>query len=114
MGLLRTAAATLAVLGSVMAAPANEIAGRSAAAKVCDDKTKICFTEFVSTNGVSYRVAIPDSAAAGKPYDILVSLTAPKSIGWAGMAWGGSMSNNPLTVGWASGDKAVVSSRRAT
>jgi len=113
MGLLRTTAAALALLGSTLAAP-TELAERSSTAKVCDSTTKICFTEYVSTNSISFRVAIPDSAAAGKPFDVMLSMTAPKAIGWAGIAWGGAMANNPLTLGWANGDKAVVSSRRAT
>jgi len=113
MGLLRITTATLALLGSALAAP-TEMVERSASDKVCDSASKICYTEYVSSSAVSYRVAIPDSAAAGKPFDILLSLTAPKAIGWAAIAWGGAMANNPLTVGWSNAQSAVVSSRRAT
>jgi hypothetical protein len=113
MGLLQFTTATLALLGSALAAPTSEIVERSAADKSCDAASKICYTEYVA-NGISFRIAIPDSAKAGSPFDILLSITAPKATGWAGIAWGGAMANNPLTVGWSNAATAVVSSRRAT
>ena len=45
--------------------------------------------------------------------DVLFSVVAPINVGWAGFAWGGSMTNNPLTLGWANGAKTLVSSRWA-
>ncbi|KAB5559950.1 hypothetical protein GE09DRAFT_1202985 [Coniochaeta sp. 2T2.1] len=85
--------------------------------KYCPSSTQICFSEFrTPTSNIIYRIAIPDDAAAA-PFDILLQIVAPVSTtGWAGLAWGGSMTKNPLTIAWASGGGggAVVSSRWAT
>ncbi len=71
-----------------------------------------CLAAFSSTTGVAFRVAVPDVAAA--PFDTLLQIVAPVATGWAGLAWGGAMTANPLTVAWPSGDAAIVSSRWAT
>ncbi|RYP80286.1 hypothetical protein DL770_006285 [Monosporascus sp. CRB-9-2] len=63
---------------------------------------------------ISYRVAIPASATPGQPYDAVLQVVAPVEVGWAGFAWGGGMTRNPLAVNWASGSTPVVSSRWAT
>lgn len=63
---------------------------------------------------ISYRVAIPANATAGQPYDAVLQVVAPADVGWAGLAWGGGMVRNPLSVNWASGSTPVVSSRWAT
>lgn len=63
---------------------------------------------------ISYRLALPQSATAGSPYDVVLQVVAPLSVGWAGIAFGGNMVRNPLAVGWASGNTPVVSSRFAT
>ncbi|KAB5547155.1 hypothetical protein GE09DRAFT_1224175 [Coniochaeta sp. 2T2.1] len=84
--------------------------------KYCPSSTQICFSEFrTPTSNIIYRIAIPDDVAAA-PFDILLQIVAPVSTtGWAGLAWGGSMTKNPLTIAWASGGGgAVVSSRWAT
>lgn len=75
-----------------------------------------CFSEFtVAAQKITYRIAIPETAAAAAPFDIYLQIIAPKATaGWAGIAWGGKMSNNPLTIGWAlpnGGNGSVVSSR---
>ncbi|KAK0717278.1 hypothetical protein B0T26DRAFT_625869, partial [Lasiosphaeria miniovina] len=78
--------------------------------KYCPGGTAICFSEFtVAAYNITYRIAIPEVTAA--PFDILLQIQAPASVGWAGLAWGGKMSSNPLTLGWANGKTAVVSSR---
>lgn len=84
--------------------------------KYCPSSTPgaACFSEFtVAAQKITYRIAIPEVAAA--PFDIFLQIIAPKATaGWAGIAWGGKMSNNPLTIGWAlpnGGNGAVVSSR---
>lgn len=80
--------------------------------KYCDAATGVCYYE-TSASNATYRVAIPDVDAA--PFDILLQIVAPKSVGWAGVAWGGHMAQNPLTLGWANGNAStVVSSRWAT
>ncbi|RYP62853.1 hypothetical protein DL771_009547 [Monosporascus sp. 5C6A] len=63
---------------------------------------------------ISYRVAIPANAVPGQPYDAVLQVVAPVDVGWAGFAWGGGMTRNPLAVNWASGSTPVVSSRWAT
>jgi len=62
---------------------------------------------------MSFRVAVPSSATNYYPYDAVVQIIAPINVGWAALAWGGRMINNPLTVAWWSGTSAVVSSRSA-
>lgn len=106
---------TLLALSSV------QLLGASAAAvekrqdvthKFCPGGTSICFSE-TQVNDLTFRIAIPDVASA--PFDILLQVVAPvATAGWAGLAWGGKMANNPLTVGWANGNGIVVSSRWAT
>ncbi|KXX75414.1 Cellobiose dehydrogenase [Madurella mycetomatis] len=82
--------------------------------RYCPGGTQICFSEFrESTSEVVYRIAIPDVSTA--PFDVLLQIVAPiATAGWAGISWGGTMTDNPLTVGWPNGDSAVVSSRFAT
>lgn len=82
--------------------------------KYCPGSTTVCFSEFLTpTSNIVYRIAIPDVSSA--PFDMLIQIVAPISTtAWAGLAWGGSMTKNPLTIGWASGSSAVVSSRWAT
>lgn len=75
-----------------------------------------CFSEFtVAAQKITYRIAIPEAATASAPFDIYLQIIAPKATaGWAGIAWGGKMSSNPLTIGWAlpnGGNGSVVSSR---
>ena len=71
-----------------------------------------CYSEFIAPNSnISYRIAIPDTPSAS--FDILLQISAPSTIGWAGLAWGGVMSKNPLTVVWPNGNSGVVSSRWA-
>ncbi|CAK7222109.1 hypothetical protein SBRCBS47491_004758 [Sporothrix bragantina] len=111
---MRTQLTALALAASVLAAPATEILPRASDAKVCDDASKLCYSEYVASNGVSYRIAIPDTATAAAPYDIALSIVAPKAVGWAGIAWGGAMASNPLTLGWSNAATAVVSSRYTT
>ncbi|KAH6611773.1 hypothetical protein B0J18DRAFT_474219 [Chaetomium sp. MPI-SDFR-AT-0129] len=82
-------------------------------AQYCDAATTICYSEWVSPENIAYRVAIPDTAVAGS-FDVLLQIEAPTTVGWAGLAWGGVMVNNPLTIAWANEDGVVVSSRSAT
>lgn len=69
------------------------------------------------TTGSSYitmRIAIPSGSAAGQPYDAVLQIVAPVAAGWVGLAWGGSMTNNPLLIGWLNGASGVASIRRAS
>ena len=103
--IMKVTAAVLALTGAAIAAPAA-----TPAAKYCDAATTLCYNEFVSPGKVVYRFAIPDTATAA-PYDIALQIVAPKATGWAGVAWAGSMTNNPLLVAWPNGDTIVASSR---
>jgi len=112
MGFLHVAASVLALSNVGISTPVPQGAAVSAA-KYCDTATTICYSEWVSPEKIAYRIAIPDTATAGN-FDVLLQIAAPKTVGWAGIAWGGVMVNNPLTVGWANGNKTVVSSRSAS
>ncbi len=63
---------------------------------------------------VTFRVAIPTPVPEGTAYDVVLQMIAPNAVGWLGLAWGGGMAKNPLTVGWWYGGKPVVSSRYST
>ncbi|KAK4224892.1 hypothetical protein QBC38DRAFT_547261 [Podospora fimiseda] len=92
---------------------ASENIKRQSQTKYCPGNTQICFSEFkVPTHDITYRIAIPDVSSA--PFDVLLQIVAPLSTGWAAVAWGGKMTNNPLTVAWPNGKSAIVSSRFAT
>ncbi|KAM7184406.1 cellobiose dehydrogenase [Rhypophila sp. PSN 637] len=102
----------LLALGGTQAweASAKQVKRQDTTTKYCPGGTQICFSEYVvESQNLIYRIAIPDVDAA--PFDILLQIVAPKTIGWAGLAWGGKMSNNPLTIGWPNGNKPIVSSR---
>jgi hypothetical protein len=62
---------------------------------------------------ITYRTAVPNPANT-TAFDIVVQVTAPLGVGWAGLAWGGGMLNDPLAVSWQSGSSVVVSSRYST
>ena len=114
MALLKATTAVIAVIGSASAAPTPEAQDIAATTKYCDAASTICYSEFTSTNNIAFRIAIPDTATAAAPFDVLLQIVAPKTIGWAAIAWGGQMTYNPLTVAWPNAASVVVSSRRAT
>ncbi|KAK8112397.1 hypothetical protein PG984_012923 [Apiospora sp. TS-2023a] len=68
-----------------------------------DAETGITFQQYPSTDGVTFRVALPDLMSPGQPYDILLQVEAPKSMGWVGWSWAGQMTYSPLTILWANG-----------
>jgi hypothetical protein len=63
---------------------------------------------------VAFRIAIPTNIPSGQSYDAVIQIVAPLEVGWTGLAWGGSMVNDPLTLGWQNGQSATLSSRWAT
>ncbi|KAI0547755.1 hypothetical protein F4679DRAFT_553285 [Xylaria curta] len=83
---------------------------------VRDGETGFTFSEFQAAyqigQWVTFRVAVPSPAPAN--YDIVFQIIAPNAVGWTGLAWGASMVNCPLTIGWASGSTPVVSVRRTS
>ncbi len=79
--------------------------------KFVDSVTNFTFSQYTNDKGIAYRIAVPDKA--NTTYDTVVQIVAPISVGWAGLAWGGSMTYNPLTIVWVNGKDVVVSSRMA-
>ncbi|KAK1764473.1 CBD9-like protein [Phialemonium atrogriseum] len=63
---------------------------------------------------VTYRLALPTGASSSGNYDIVLQVVAPTIIGWAGLAWNGGMTSNPLTVAWKNGNSVTISSRWAS
>lgn len=88
------------------------------AAAYVDQETGSTLSESIAaatlSSNIVYRVATPENVPAGEPYNVVVQIVAPSSIGWAGLAWCGSMIRNPLTVSYANGQKTTFSSRWAT
>ncbi|KNG46742.1 beta-lactamase transpeptidase-like protein [Stemphylium lycopersici] len=66
------------------------------------------------SSSIIYRIAQPANVPTGQPYDVVLQVIAPNALGWVGLAWGGSMIRNPLTVSYPNGQKPTVSSRWAT
>ncbi|KAI0021340.1 hypothetical protein F4780DRAFT_285336 [Xylariomycetidae sp. FL0641] len=98
------------LLLAAAAPPQQQQHGRRA--QDCDAATGACFSSAtVGVAGIRYGVAIPAGAAG--PFDALLRIEAPRSVGWAGIAWGGHMINNTITMAWANGNSSVVSSRWA-
>ena len=84
-----------------------------------DPETGFTFSETHAaatlTSNIIYRIAQPANIPSNTPYDIVLQVVAPTSLGWVGLAWGSSMVKNPLTVAYPNGGKgATVSSRWAT
>lgn len=85
-----------------------------------DSETSFRFAQYIApfslTTGqnIMYRVAVPSPASTGTPYDIVVQISAPIAVGWAGLAWSSRMTTGPLMVVWRNGNSIVVSSRIAT
>ncbi|KAK1767896.1 CBD9-like protein [Phialemonium atrogriseum] len=80
---------------------------------VVDAETGFTFGQFITDNGIEYRIALPDPIPANTPYDVVLQVAAPHEIGWAGISWGGSMTYSPLTVAWPNDKDVTVSSRYA-
>ncbi|KAK8078704.1 hypothetical protein PG994_002511 [Apiospora phragmitis] len=78
-----------------------------------DAETGIAFQQYPSTDGIQFRVALPETIEPGQPYDVILQIEAPKSLGWVGWAWAGQMTYNPLTILWPNGDQVMHSSRMA-
>lgn len=76
-----------------------------------DADTGLTFASYTSDRSIIFRVAISDIIPADLIYDTVLQIVAPIDVGWAGFAWGGHMTYNPLGIAWAS-DKGVVLSPR--
>jgi len=64
--------------------------------------------------GIYYRLAIPSGLASYTKFDTVIQIVAPNDVGWAGMAFGATMSRNPLFVAYraTSGASAATGSVR--
>ncbi|OAL48240.1 CBD9-like protein [Pyrenochaeta sp. DS3sAY3a] len=105
MRFTKTYAAGAALAGAVSAQEAS---------KYFDPATGITFSSITHNNGLTTRVALP---ANGTSSDAILQIITPSAFAWCGLAWGGHMTNNPLSVTWATGEatgeKVIVSSRMA-
>lgn len=83
-----------------------------------DAETGFTFSQYAAAYAIgktlTIRIAIPSTATTTAPYDAVIQIAAPVEVGWTGVAWGGTMVGNPLTVAWANGNSAVGTSRWAT
>jgi hypothetical protein len=84
--------------------------GEGTTSKYCDDLGR-CFAAYTNDDGIRFGIAIPEAKAA--PFDIIVQITAPLTVGWVGLAWGGAMTYNPLILTWPNGTIGAISSRMA-
>jgi hypothetical protein len=82
-----------------------------------DPDTGFTFSEFKAAytlqSNIVYRFAVPSNAPSDA-YDVVIQVVSPNQVGWNGLAWGGNMVKNPLTVAYPNGQKSTVSSRWAT
>ena len=78
----------------------------------CDNELNLCFAEARAANDAYFRMAIPQNAIA--PFDVVLQMLVPKSVGWLGFAWGGEMLTSPITLAWPSGKSVGVTSQYAT
>jgi hypothetical protein len=114
MSILHAAILALGVSEAFARVAVAEKRAEAETVKYCPESTAVCFSEFKTPSSyIVYRIAIPDVSSA--PFDVILQIIAPVSTtGWAGLAWGGSMTKNPLTIGWAGGSSAIASSRWVT
>ncbi|EPE08559.1 cbd9-like protein [Ophiostoma piceae UAMH 11346] len=101
----------------VAAASAVALAGTALAqadsTQYIDAVTGFTFSQYVNDKGIVFRTALPADAQVNANYDAVLQLIVPISVGWAGFAWGGSMTYDPLTIVWVNGADVVLSSRMA-
>jgi len=73
------------------------------------------YTLYKINQGITYRIAQPSDAVKNSPFDIIVQIVAPNEVGWTGIAFSGSMTQNPLLLVWrnAAGNGVVASMRWA-
>ncbi|KAF2477650.1 CBD9-like protein [Lindgomyces ingoldianus] len=99
---------------SGLASICGTVSAQYTASKYYDKTSGITYSSITLPNGVSYRVALPVSSNTS---EAILQVVVPNKFNWCGMAWGGHMTNNPLSVHWntkaKTGQKAIVSSRMA-
>jgi len=80
---------------------------------VTDPETGLNWASYATDKGVTFRVAVPGGVAEKADFDTAFQFIAPVNLGWVGLAWGGSMTYNPLAVSWQNKQDVTVSSRMA-
>ena len=78
-----------------------------------DPETGLNWASFTTERGLTFRVAVPEEVTETADFDTAFQIIAPAHLGWVGLAWGGSMTYNPLAVSWPNGQEVTVSSRIA-
>ncbi|KAK0732361.1 hypothetical protein B0T21DRAFT_384676 [Apiosordaria backusii] len=69
----------------------------------------LCFLQYyISATAPTFRVALPSDATNNAAYDTILQIISPITQTWVGFAWGGGMTNNPLTVAWPNGNQGQV------
>ncbi|KAH8726946.1 hypothetical protein GQ44DRAFT_612935 [Phaeosphaeriaceae sp. PMI808] len=116
---MRTAYGVAVLASFVAGRPSPEPSHLEArAVTFVDQETGFTFSESKAaatlSSNIIYRIATPANVPSGQSYDIVLQVVAPNSLGWVGLAWGGSMIRNPLTVSYPNNQKPTVSSRWAT
>ncbi|KAF4629038.1 hypothetical protein G7Y89_g9113 [Cudoniella acicularis] len=84
-----------------------------------DKETGFTFSQFAAQYAIGkyiyFRIAVPSPIPVNSSYDAVLQVVAPIDVtGWTGLAWGGQMVADPLTVAWQNGNNVVFSSRYAT
>ncbi|KAF2734811.1 CBD9-like protein [Polyplosphaeria fusca] len=101
-------------LAAASAALTSLVVAQDVATKYYDPTSKISYSSLTLPNGVTYRIALPENSSTS---DAIFQVVSPSTFAWCGLAWGGHMTNNPLSVNWATGAstgrQAIVSSRMA-
>ncbi|OAA63708.1 Cellobiose dehydrogenase, cytochrome [Niveomyces insectorum RCEF 264] len=110
------AAATMGGAGS--AGRAGSAAADADTTIYVDAQTGFTFSQYLAkyslnSKGMYIRIAVPSSVPASTDFDVVVQIVAPVDVGWAGLAWGGDMTKNPLAVAWGYASGGVISSRWA-
>ncbi|KAF2840649.1 iron reductase domain protein [Patellaria atrata CBS 101060] len=84
---------------------------------VFDAETGFTFSQYNAAyaigKSITFRIAVPANVPENASYDSVIQIAAPTDVGWGGLAWGGKMINNPLSVAWQNAQSAVISSRWA-
>ena len=111
MGLITRLASAALLMGSAFAHPKQSEPGRVASRSPGDDPGVRYSEVTVGVAPITWRVAIPNVAEG--PFDVLLQVVAPKTVGWAGIAWGGGMLYNPISLGWPNANTTVASGRFA-
>ena len=111
MGLITRLASAALLMSSAIASPTKRSISKDALQLRQDDPGVRWSEATVGVAPITWRVAIPNVEEG--PFDVLLQVVAPKTVGWAGIAWGGGMLYNPISLGWPNANTTVASGRFA-